>query len=172
MNSGLYDLEGVVATACAAAWANWLQDPTTNDSKVNFGFKLMEGENTISAFSSVAVLIAAALSEEPWISYRICFTVRFSLWVADQICGAYSCSIQSRVAESGTLTQSLGPSALRKKVFDSQFWYASRLMFSEINFLICSQLFILLSQSAHFLHNFSTACGKPIIQTFDSEGTD
>src|SRR6202049_3434044 len=45
-------------------------------------------------------------------------------------------------------------------------------MLSEINFLICSQIFILLSQSAHFLHTFSTACGKPKIQTFDSAGTD
>ena len=37
-------------------------------------------------------------------------------------------------------------------------------MLSEISFFICSQLFILLSQSAQFLHNFSTACGKHIAQ--------
>ena len=38
MNSGLYALAGASATATAAAWANRLDEPMTNVSKVYFGF--------------------------------------------------------------------------------------------------------------------------------------
>ena len=37
MNSGLYALAGDSATATAAAWANRLDEPMTNVSKVYFG---------------------------------------------------------------------------------------------------------------------------------------
>ncbi len=37
MKSGLYALDSCSATAKEAAWANWLLEPTTKDSKLYFG---------------------------------------------------------------------------------------------------------------------------------------
>jgi hypothetical protein len=46
MKSGLYDFEGISATARAAAWANWFDEPTTKLSNVYLGLR---GEESRSA---------------------------------------------------------------------------------------------------------------------------
>src|ERR1700734_3851762 len=115
------------------------------------------------SFSSDAFLLPAACMV-PWISYTISRSERFISRTANQMSAEYSCWIQSRVCVSGTDTHNRSPSPLTKAALDSQLSNASVLILPEICCLIRSQIFILLSQSAQFLHMFSTGCGKAIIQ--------
>src|ERR1700734_1415834 len=78
----------------------------------------------------------------------------------------YSCWIQSLVCVSGTATHNRSPSALTKTALESQLLKASVLILPEICCLIRSQIFIRRSQSAQFMHKFSTTCGKYRVQVF------
>src|SRR5271156_4834245 len=89
---------------------------------------------------------------------------------ADQISAEYSCWIQSLVCVSGTATHNRSPSALTKTALESQLLKASVLILPEICCLMRSQMFILRSQSAQFMHNFSTSCGKTIVQVLELFG--
>src|SRR6266403_6402949 len=102
MNNGLYRRDGAVATDCAAACANWLQDPTTKLSNVYLGFNCVRGELKRSSFATLSKPLpfcagsSYTTTDSPIpIPRRIEFT-RFE----------YSLSIQARVSSLGTATRS------------------------------------------------------------------
>src|SRR5579862_9897882 len=95
---------------------------------------------------------------------------KFISRTAAQMSAAYSCWIQSRVCVSGTETHSRSSSALRKTALDNQLSKAPLLIFPESCCLIRSQMFIPQSQSAQFLHKFSTGCGKATVQVLELFG--
>src|SRR5215469_12963582 len=59
MKSGLYFSPGRSATASAAAWANWLLDPTTNSAKVKRGFSCGWSDLRSASFAQEAVATVA-----------------------------------------------------------------------------------------------------------------
>src|SRR5687767_2097242 len=66
MKSGLYVLPGVSAAPRDAAWANWLEDPTTNLSKVYFGFKELSSTSASNALEAAGEYAAGFRDGSPW----------------------------------------------------------------------------------------------------------
>ena len=62
---------GISATARAAAWANWLDEPTTKLSKVYFGLSAVETATASRSLpASGAAAAAASHSKTTWTSAR------------------------------------------------------------------------------------------------------